>query len=353
VTQNRAGEGNLRNPLLVQQMHNRHELKASRGTDMRYMVTGADGFIASHLVDGLISLGHEVVAFVRYHSRQELRNIQPLFGKTELIWGDCVSTDTLRQVKGPLDGIFHLAAAIDVAWSLKLAPEGRCGESSMDYYYINNVIGSRNVLDFAARLNCRCLLMSSSEVYGTPETAPIREDWPMNPQSPYALSKVAMERLGAMQANTGYDVVIARPFNTYGPRQTCRSVIAKMCEARSHYDEACAAESICLEMGRTDTIRDWVYVADTVDGLVKIMEKGRRGEVYNLGTGRRTTVADACKIAGVTPIRDESIDRSGNEVLLLQADAGKARSALGWEPHVTLEDGMRRTISWWQEEDKS
>jgi nucleoside-diphosphate-sugar epimerase len=304
---------------------------------MRYMVTGADGFIASHLCDELIKRGHQVVAFCRYHSRQELRNIHERQG-LEVVWGDCTSLDTLRQVTGRLDGVFHLGAAIDVAWSIELGGAG--------YYELNNRLGSQLVRKFAyIRGGCRVLLMSSSEVYGTPEKAPITEKHPINPQSPYAASKAGMER-DAECAGAGWsDYVIARPFNTFGPRQTKRGVISKICECRANCIEPAIPK---LKLGRTDTIRDWVYVSDTVDGLIRIMEHGRQRAVYNLGTGRKTAVAEACQIAKVMPETSTGIDRGASEVLLLQADSSKAEAELGWRPEVTLEDGIARTIEWWR-----
>jgi nucleoside-diphosphate-sugar epimerase len=211
----------------------------------------------------------------------------------------------------------------------------------MDYYYLNNVIGSRNVMEWCDEHKVRCMLMSSSEVYGTPEAWPIREDFPLNPQSPYAESKVAMEHLGLL--DTRYDVVIARAFNTYGPRQTPRAVVAKIARHRALYGAGSE-----IEMGRTDTVRDWCYVEDTVDGLVKIMQHGKRRVTYNIGTGRALKVADVLKLAGLVAKTGESFDRASDEVLLLLADADKLRYVLLWDAKTTFEEGLAKTVEWWR-----
>lgn len=302
---------------------------------MRYMVTGADGFIASHLCDELLARGHEVIAFCHYNSRQKLANLREC-DRLRVVWGDVTCPDTLMQVpRDGIDGVFHLAAAIDVAWSLQLC--SRLEEGG--YYFNNNTVGSRNAWQFASRCGARCVLMSSSEIYGTPALVPIREDWPYNPQSPYAESKVLAEIDARRAIRDGNEIVIARPFNTYGPRQTARGVIAKICA------HAAECGTIPIKLGNVETKRDWVYVSDTANGLIACMERGRRGEIYNLGTGRAVTVREAANMAGITQIRERcGQDRGQHEVLILQADAGKAKATLGWEPVVTLEEGLKRTI---------
>lgn len=314
----------------------------------RYIVTGADGFIASHLCERLLNDGHHVIAFCHYHGDMSIRRLKLGDFHLSLYWGECQSPDTLAQMpRDGIDGVFHLAAAIDVAWSLRLGDRLREGS----YYWQQNVLGTREVICFAARCNARCMVMSSSEIYGTPMFTPIRESDEYNPQSPYAESKVIAEIESLRAAQRGCDIVVARPFNTYGPRQSSRSVIAKICmhaaectsddhDERRHVQQ----KGPPLELGNVETKRDWVYVSDTVDGLVRIMEQGRRGEVYNLGTGRAVTVGEAAHMAGVEYVSGRGQNRGDAEVLVLLADASKARATLGWEPQIALEDGLQRTI---------
>ena len=300
---------------------------------MRYVVTGADGFIASHLCERLLADGHEVVAFCHYHGALTLSRLRE-HARLSVVWGECQSYDTLDQMpRDGIEGVFHLAAAVDVAWSLRLG-DTLCDET---YYFHQNVRGTEGVLRFAASRPARCLVMSSSEVYGTPDFVPISEQHRISPQSPYAASKKYADVTAWRMAQAGYDVVIARPFNTYGPRQSPRSVIGKMCIHA-------ARGSGPVELGDVETKRDWVYVTDTVDGLVRIMASGRRGETYNLGTGRAVTVREAAQMIGVEYVSGRGQDRGAAEVLILQADATKARETLGWEPKVRLEDGLAMTV---------
>lgn len=299
----------------------------------RYIVTGADGFIGSHLCDRLISDGHDVIAFCHYRGDMALTRLSE-HPRLHIVWGAAECLDTWMQMpREHIDGIFHLAACVDVAFALRLA-------SKLDadgLYWNTNVVGTRCAIGFAAKCNTRLLLMSSSEIYGTPALVPIRECDAYNPQSPYAESKVIAELDCQNALGWGADIVIARPFNTYGPRQSTRGVIAKICRhaALGHGP---------LELGNVETKRDWMFVSDTVDGLTKIMERGRRGVTYNLGTGRSITVADAARMAHVEFVAGTGQDRGSAEVLILQADASRARAELGWNPEVILADGLALTI---------
>ena len=298
---------------------------------MRYVVTGADGFIASHLCERLLADGHEVIGFCHYRGSLELARL-PSHPRLRVVWGAVECADTIREQipTSGIDGVFHLAALVDVAFSLVLGRDLMSG----GFYWATNFIGTGNVLDFAGRCNARMLMMSSSEVYGTPATVPIREYDELRPQSPYATSKAMAEHSCAAKVRVGSDVVIARPFNTYGPRQSSRSVIGKMCLHAACWTGPC-------QLGNVETKRDWVYVTDTVDGLVRIMENGRRGETYNLGTGRAVTVREAAQMIGVEYVAGTGQNRGAAEVLILQANAMRAKLDLGWEPKVRLEDGLK------------
>jgi nucleoside-diphosphate-sugar epimerase len=300
------------------------------------------------LADRLLADGHHVIGFAHYRGDMKLTRLKP-HPRLEIVWGFCEHADTMAQIPHDgVDGLFHLAALIDVAWSLRLNPLYGDGGA----YWAANVIGTRVVAEWCARHNVRMMFQSSSEVYGTPLIVPINERDAINPQSPYAWTKVIGENeLGRACSRGGCDIVFARPFNTYGPRQSPRSVIAKICmhaaECRSddHNERRFHATDNPLQLGNVETKRDWLHVSDTVDGLVKIMERGRRGETYNLGTGRSVTVREAAAMAGVTQIETGTGQNRGDaEVLILQADASKARATLGWEPKIALEDGLRSTV---------
>jgi len=303
---------------------------------VRYLVTGADGFIGSHLCHRLVADGHEVVAFCHYRGDLDLSRLRITNGLT-VEWGCVECADTWAQIpREGFDGVFHLAALIDVAWSLRLAERLEDGGA----YANTNVVGTLNAIQFAARCNARMLMMSSSEVYGTPETVPIKEADRLHPQSPYAASKCLCEAMCEEHICDGHEIVIARPFNTYGPGQSTRAVLGKITR-----HAALADDGAVLSLGNPTTRRDWVYVEDTVDGLIRIMQMARRGSTYNLGTGRAVAVEDAVAMCGIKDVRWwTGQDRGAHEVLILQADATRARKDLGWEPKVSLEDGLRRTM---------
>ena len=305
---------------------------------MRYVVTGADGFIASHLVDALLAAGHEVVALCRRRSRRDLANlVSPRDGQT-IVWGDVCHLDTMAEIHGPIEGIYHLAAPVDVAESLRLGVDD-------GYFYDQIVHGTENMIEVADRLKTRLFFMSSSEVYGTPTRTPIREDDAPNPQSPYAIAKLDAEARVVRYARRGGEAVIARAFNSYGPRQTDRAITGKACRW------AAERPSEPMPCGRVDTSRDWTYVDDTVEGLRAVMDRGWNGEVYNLGTGIKHTVLDVIELAGVTPmqLQDGEQWRGRAEVVVLQAERAKSFGALGWVPQVSLPDGIQRTVRWWRE----
>lgn len=301
----------------------------------RVLVTGADGFIGSHLVERLIADGHDVTAMCFYNSngsRGWLDNVSVL---TE--FGDVRDAGFMSDLIGRgFDIVYHLAALIDVPYSYA-APES---------YIQTNVGGTLNVLRAAQWAGSpRLVLVSSSEVYGTPETVPIRESHPINPQSPYAASKVAADALAmAYWRSFDVDVRIVRPFNTYGPRQSTRGVVAAIL---SQID----GESV--DLGSLEPRRDLTYVSDTVDGIVKAADLPA-GEVVHLGTGRSVSIGElfdlCCKVTGLRPhlhAGDPSLTRpAASEVMHLLSDPSKAKRLMGWEAKVSLEEGIEATWSW-------
>jgi NAD dependent epimerase/dehydratase len=313
-----------------------------RWAGSKVLVTGAAGFIGSHLVEELVGNGAEVRAFVRYNSRNNygwLEDLDPtLLKEVEIFRGDLVNPEAVAGAVEGRERILHLGALIPIPYSYVHPRE----------YVAANVTGTLNVLEAARRAEIsRLVQTSTSEVYGTPLAVPIAETAALNAQSPYAASKVGADQLAlSYQLSFGLPVVIARPFNTFGPRQSSRAVIPTI------VTEALSQEEIVL--GSTAPTRDFLFVEDTVRGLLRCAEAdGIDGEVINLGTGEEVSIGTlAALILGELrlekPIRctDERLRPARSEVQRLQADIGKAERLLGWSPSVGLVDGLRRTIEW-------
>ena len=312
-------------------------------TGVSVLVTGADGFIGSHLVERLVAEGARVRAFCLYNSAGSAGWLDDLPRETraalDILLGDIRDA---RFVEAATDGaqvVFHLAALIAIPYSY-VAPES---------FVDTNVRGTLNVLEAARRAGVRRLIQTStSEVYGTPGELPIRETHPLQAQSPYAATKVAADQLTlAFQRSYGLPAVVLRPFNTFGPRQSERAVLPTMLRQL-------LSGSREIRLGRLDPRRDLTYVADTVDGFVRAATAdGIDGRVIQLGTGRSESIGDllalACRLLGVEARAIEDASRlrpDASEVLVLEADRSVARETLGWEPRTSLEDGIRSTIDW-------
>lgn len=307
---------------------------------MRVLVTGADGFIGSHLVERLVGEGKwDVTAFCQYNSRGSrgwLDEVPDTGFYTEYVLGDIRDA---RQVDEAMDGselAIHLAALIDVPHSYN-APES---------YIDTNVRGTLNVLESARRQECQVVLVSTSEVYGTPATVPITESHPINPQSPYAASKVAADALAmAYHKSFGVDVRIIRPFNTYGPRQSTRGVVA-------HILTQLLAGVRKVPLGDVECERDFTFVSDTVDGIIRAADLPA-GAVVHLGTGQSVTIEElfalcrgAADVPAVWEFDQSRLRPPASEVMVLRSDPSKAKALMGWEAKVSLEDGIRRTVEW-------
>lgn len=307
------------------------------------LVTGAGGFIASHLVQALLSRGARVRAFVRYNSRNDLGLLAQLPAE-ELAWVEIIAGDLrdLPAVQAALTGcelVFHLGALIAIPYSYLHPLE----------VIESNVLGTTNVLLAARQQGTRRVIhTSTSEVYGTALRVPIDEEHPLQGQSPYSASKIAADKI-AESFYCAYDlpVVTVRPFNTFGPRQSARAVIPTII--------AQALTSDTLQLGSLDTRRDFTYVDDTVNGFLCAAEAPDSvlGQVYNLGTGQDVTIGEI--VEQVARLLDKPLSvtqdaqrlRPGkSEVMRLLSDNRKARSQLGWAPAVSLEEGLRRTIEW-------
>ncbi len=309
----------------------------------KVLVTGADGFIGSHLVERLVELGARVTAFCFYNSNGSLGWLDQTDPRTrsEIVvrLGDIRDARLVEESARDIDVIFHLAALISIPYSYQ-APES---------FIDTNVKGTLNVLEAARRCRTRRVIQTStSEVYGTPHEVPIRESHPLHGQSPYSASKIAADMLcEAYHRSFEVPVVTLRPFNTYGPRQSLRAVLPTILVQLLRGQTEIA-------LGRLDPRRDLTFVADTVDGFVRAAEvPGIDGETIQLGTGETVSIGDlfhtACRVLGVSAKiiqKDERLRPDKSEVLVLLSDPSLAKERLGWVPTVDLEAGLLRTANW-------
>jgi len=309
----------------------------------KVLVTGADGFIGSHLTERLVALGADVRAFCFYNSNGSLGwldDAEPAVKiSLDVRLGDIRDARFVEEACRGVDTVFHLAALIAIPYSYA-APES---------FVDTNVKGTLNVLEGARRAGCRRMVnTSTSEVYGTPDGVPIRETHPLQGQSPYSASKIAADKLcEAYYCSFKVPVVTLRPFNTYGPRQSTRAVLPTLLVQL-------LAGKKEVKLGRLDPRRDLTFVADTVEGFVKAADaEGIEGKVIQLGTGRTVSVGEifaiACKTLGVSAkvVQEEARLRpDASEVMVLLSDPSLARACLGWEASIPLEEGLSRTARW-------
>jgi len=308
----------------------------------KVLVTGAGGFIGSHLVERLIELGAEVTAFLSYNasgSRGLLDTLPvPAREKITYLHGDLCDPFSLERVDVDCDIVFHLAAIIAIPFSY-LQP-ARVAD--------NNIRSTLNVLEWCRRRKItRLVHTSSSEVYGTAQQDFITESHPQEAQSPYAASKIAADKL-AQSYHLSFDVpvVTLRPFNTYGPRQSARAIIPTI------ITQALTQDKVFL--GAQHPTRDFNYVDDTVDAFLKIAETpGIEGRTYHIGSGREISIGQlADRIIPLTGrkvqvVFDPSrIRPTASEVNRLICDASRAKAELDWEPKVSLDQGLQETIEW-------
>ncbi|MGA2618633.1 MAG: GDP-mannose 4,6-dehydratase [Thermoguttaceae bacterium] len=308
------------------------------------LVTGAGGFIGSHLVEQLLRRGRRVRAFVRYTSGRGigwLRDVDPeLRAGLEIVYGDIQDPRAVREAVDGCERVFHLAALISVPYSY-VAPIA---------FAETNVRGTLNVLEAARdRGVSRVVVTSTSEVYGTARYTPIDEQHPLQAQSPYSASKIGADALAySYHCAFGLPVAVVRPFNTYGPRQSARAVIPTV------ITQALAGDTI--RIGNLAPIRDFVFVDDTAAGFIDISRSDACvGKVTNLATGVGVTVGDVIALVSKHLGRsfnivetDERKRPAESEVYELRGSAAAARQRAGWEPRVSLGEGLAKTIDWCQ-----
>lgn len=306
------------------------------------LVTGAGGFIGSHVVEQLVAEGARVRAFLRYNSRNDigLMRFIPSHARqsVELIFGDLRDASAVSGATRGADIVLHLGALIAIPYSYVHPRE----------VVETNVLGTLNVLQAAREHGVgRVVLTSTSEVYGTAQRVPIDTDHPLQGQSPYSASKIGADKLGeAFQRSFDLPVATLRPFNTYGPRQSGRAVIPNII-AQVHSRDR-------LRLGNLSPTRDFTFVRDTARAFLLMAQASDvTGRVINLGSGREITVGDLARLImrlmnKTLPIEqaDERLRPEASEVERLLADNSQARQVLGWEPTVSLEAGLRETIEW-------
>lgn len=310
------------------------------------VVTGAGGFIGSHVVERLVRDGATVRAVLRYTSRGQRGALDLLSAEVmeavELTLGDVRDFDAVREVMRGADAMFHLAALVGIPYSYEHPQE----------VIDTNVVGTSNVLLAAKELGSleRVVLTSTSEVYGSALRVPMDEDHPLQAQSPYSATKIAGDALGqSFQRSFGLPVTIVRPFNAYGPRQSARAVIPTII--------AQAVSGSALKLGSVATTRDFTFVEDTAQAFLQIgAAEEALGEVINAGSGREIAISDVVKKVAEITGRDLDIETDAqrvrpeaSEVSRLLSDSSKAERLAGWRAETSLDDGLRRTVDWIRE----
>jgi dTDP-glucose 4,6-dehydratase len=306
------------------------------------LVTGAGGFIGSHLVERLVELGARVRAFVRYNSRNDIGLLRVLPAERrreiEVIVGDLRDAEAIQHAARGVQVVFHLGALIAIPYSYVHPRE----------VVETNVMGTYNVLAACRELGvAKVIHTSTSEVYGTALRVPIDESHPLQGQSPYSASKIGADKIAeSLYRSFELPVATIRPFNTYGPRQSARAVIPTIITQALTQDE--------IRLGSLDPTRDFTFVKDTVEGFLRVAESPRSvGEQFNVGSDAEISIGDLAQKIVQLIGRDVKITTEAqrlrppkSEVERLWADNRRAKELLGWSPRVSLDDGLRQTITW-------
>lgn len=307
------------------------------------LVTGAGGFIGSHLIEHLVARGFKVRAMIRYSSRTTLGNLdflsKDVIKEVEIIKGDLKDPEFCYSAVKNCNFIFHLGALIGIPYSYV----------NPNDYVQTNIVGTVNMLNAARREGNleRFIHTSTSEVYGTALYTPIDEKHAMQPQSPYSASKISADKMVESYYNT-FDtpITIIRPFNTFGPRQSARAVIPTI------ISQLFSTENI--QLGSLDPKRDFLFVKDTAEGFYTVgTHTNTIGQTVNIGTGKEITIGETykmiCNIMGKSPVLNTDYNRirpEKSEVLHLLADVSKAQLLTGWRPKYEFKDALKQTIEW-------
>jgi dTDP-glucose 4,6-dehydratase len=310
----------------------------------RVLITGAGGFIGSHLCERLVRQGATVRAFAHYNALQSAGwlDTSALRQEMQVLFGDIRDADSVRGAVQGVEVVFHLAALIAIPYSYK-APAS---------YVETNINGTLNVLQAALHHGVgRVVHTSTSEVYGTARLAPIPESHPLQAQSPYAATKIAADKLAeSFHRSFGLSVATIRPFNTFGPRQSARAVIPTIISQ--------VLSGPVVRIGNLKPTRDLNFVADTVEGFLAIAVAPQAvGCATNIGSGRETSIGDLvaliarlCRREIQVETDDQRLRPDASEVMRLLADNTLAARTTGWRPRTSLEEGLRQTIDWCQSE---
>jgi len=312
-------------------------------TNKKVLVTGADGFIGSHLVEALLNEGCNVKAFVFYNSfnskgwldtfsNEKLKQI-------EIFAGDIRDPNGVRAATKEVDIVFHLAALIGIPFSYH----------SPDSYIDTNIKGTLNVLQASRDYNVeRVVVTSTSEVYGSAQYVPIDEKHSLQGQSPYSASKIGADKVAeSFSCSFDLPVVIARPFNTYGPRQSARAVIPTIITQLSNGNKD-------MQLGSLHPTRDFTFVSDTVEAFIRMVESEETcGKTFNIGSGFEISIGELTRRIAKLINKDldivldeKRIRPHKSEVQRLWADSTLAQKTFGWRPKVSIEEGLKHTIEW-------
>jgi len=311
----------------------------------KILITGAGGFIGSHLTEELVRQGEEIRAFVRYNSRDERGLLEDLpkeiQNQIEVIPGDLKDPDGIKKAVKGCSKVFHLGALIAIPYSY-IHP--------FDFIQ-TNVVGMAHLLNACLEEGTleRVIHTSTSEVYGTAQYIPIDEKHPLQAQSPYSASKIAADKLAeSYYLSFGLPIATLRPFNTFGPRQSLRAIIPTIVSQAIHDKK--------IRLGNTTPRRDFLFVKDTIRGFIQVGKCDEAlGKVANIGTGTDISIEELVKKIlglmgkqGEIEVEDRRIRPEKSEVMQLLSDTRLAQKLFQWAPQYTLEDGLRETIEWYR-----
>ncbi|MBK1973857.1 GDP-mannose 4,6-dehydratase [Campylobacter sp. TTU-622] len=311
--------------------------------DENILVTGADGFIGSHLCESLVLKGFKVKALVQYNSFNSYGHLEksPYLKEMEIISGDLRDSFFCEKLVQDVNIIFHLGALIAIPYSY-MAPKS---------YVDTNIGGTLNLLEAAKKSDIKLFIhTSTSEVYGSALYVPIDEKHPLQPQSPYSASKIAADMMALSYYHSfNLPLIIARPFNTYGPRQSARAIIPTIITQILNKEKE-------LKLGDLTPTRDLNFVLDTCEGFISLLKLKNYGEVFNIGSSKEYSMQEVVMLikkllnSDIKIIQDKQRLRPKNsEVLRLCCDSSKLFNATGWKSKISLEEGLQKSIDYFKE----